>query len=74
MESLKIPPQDEDAELEDPSILHLIQLPKGGDQKTYIISGGFGGLTMISNFFNMMRLLTDEFECLRVLFPKRVTA
>jgi len=72
--SLKIPPQEEVIDVAAPSVLHLIHPMYGGDQIISLMFIGLGGWTITSNFFNVTRSLTGEFDLLDVLLPERLTA
>jgi hypothetical protein len=52
-----------------PSVLHLIHPVHGGDQIISLMFIGLGGCTMTSNFFKVIKSLTDESDSLEVLFP-----
>jgi len=73
--SLKMPPQEEGLGLpcEAPSVLHFVQLIKGGTQITYMIEGALGGWISILNslrkeksLWNYLRLCLCDYQLLNM--------
>jgi len=66
---LNIPPQADEEEVADPSVLHFTQLRMGGCQRTSMILGALGGRMLTINFFRIVKSYIDEDALLLVRLP-----